>query len=222
MGTSYGGTDGVLGGGRVPFFWGGVPRTGGHAEVEGLLLDDGAGAEEVSVADVVGVAVAHHGVGEVEVPILPHRDPLVLSDVNDVCGEQWGGGSGLDPPPHIPCGAAGWNWRARGVGGGVRLGDAVGFNGMQWGWGYARGLGGFSGVAGMQWSSVGCSGVGGLRWDLMGFSGVEGMPRGSVGCSGVGRFSGVGWLHWGAIGLEGCSGVQWGTVGLGHSPLLSQ
>ena len=89
------------------FFWRGVPRTGGHAEVEGLLLDDGAGAEEVSVADVVGVAVAHHGVGEVEVPILPHRDPLVLSDVNDVCGEQWGGGSGLDPPPTYPVGQRG-------------------------------------------------------------------------------------------------------------------
>ena len=63
-----------------------VPLTGCHTEVEGLLLDDGSGSEEVSVADVIGAAVAHQGVGEVKVPILPHGDPLVLSDVNDLCG----------------------------------------------------------------------------------------------------------------------------------------
>lgn len=64
--------------------------TGLDPEVNGFLLDDGPGAREVGVADVVRVVVRGEDVGKVEIAVLTHRYPLILLDVQDLCGGRWG------------------------------------------------------------------------------------------------------------------------------------
>lgn len=73
--------------------------TGFDTEVNGFLLNDCPSAREVGMADVVGVVVRGEHVGEVEVAILAHCHPLILFDVQDLCGGGGRGGRGEDLRP---------------------------------------------------------------------------------------------------------------------------
>lgn len=55
-----------------------------HDDGHGVLLNDGAYLGEGGEAAVVPPAVLLHGVGEVEVSVQAHGDPLVLLDVLQV------------------------------------------------------------------------------------------------------------------------------------------
>ena len=58
----------------------GPALTGEDLEGERVLLLDGVGEVEASVAAVVGLHVLHHHVREIQVPVMALGDPLILGD----------------------------------------------------------------------------------------------------------------------------------------------